>query len=158
MSPIESIWQNSSTRLVTSAIEGRLSNNVKDFRAQKEYFQSTNDPRADIEEARSLSFQESEEGIMSGNEVRSFRLSFSRLFSCSWQSQSTLFRAFSSTLSAYSIGRRRLSRVTKPLDLEYQSSSSLGNERVETYGDQRWTASQALADGARVVVSSPTKA
>lgn len=28
--------------------------------------------------------------------------------------------------------------------LEHQSSSSLGNERVETDGDQRWTARQAL--------------
>lgn len=33
--------------------------------------------------------------------------------------------------------------------LEHQSSSSLGKERVETDGDQRWTASQALAGGAR---------
>lgn len=33
--------------------------------------------------------------------------------------------------------------------LEHQSSSSLGNERVETDGDQRWTASQALAGGER---------
>ncbi|MCD7471890.1 hypothetical protein HAX54_012669 [Datura stramonium] len=41
--------------------------------------------------------------------------------------------------------------------LEYQSSSSLGNERVKTDGDQRWTASQALTNGARAVVSSPTK-
>lgn len=41
--------------------------------------------------------------------------------------------------------------------LEHQSSSSLGNERVETDGDQRWRQLAAGGERAEAVVSNPTK-